>query len=221
MQVDEVEVKQEKISSQFQNRLVGIIVLVALGVIFLPDILDGKKQHQEEQFAEIPLRPQFESDSNALQSFEPIDLSEQEEQFNQSLPALETDSTGASGSTSSAKPGDSGSSNAEASNSALSKNEPSKPEMAKQDSKEPAVTSSAYTLQLGSFKNAANVNALVKRLRDQGYRAYTVPKKPVDGQLTKVFVGPDISKAKLQKLQTKLDKFTGLKSAVVDYNPLL
>ncbi len=224
MQVDEVEVKQEKISSQFQNRLVGIIVLVALGVIFLPDILDGKKQHQEEQFAEIPLRPQFESDSNALQSFEPIDLSEQEEQFNQNLPASETDSTTASGSTSSAKPGDSGSSNPEASNSALSKNEPSKTEAVKQDSKatsEPAVASSAYTLQLGSFKNAANVNALVKRLRDQGYRAYTVPKKPVDGQLTKVFVGPDISKAKLQKLQTKLDKFTGLKSAVVDYNPLL
>ncbi|MGL5907960.1 MAG: SPOR domain-containing protein, partial [Shewanella sp.] len=44
-------------SSQFHNRLVGTVVLVALGVIFLPDILDGKKDRKEEQFAEIPLRP--------------------------------------------------------------------------------------------------------------------------------------------------------------------
>ena len=44
-------------SSQFHNRLVGTVVLVALGVIFLPDILDGKKDRQEEQFSEIPLRP--------------------------------------------------------------------------------------------------------------------------------------------------------------------
>ena len=224
MQVDEVEVKQEKISGQFQNRLVGIIVLVALGVIFLPDILDGKKQHQEEQFAEIPLRPQVESDSSALKSFEPVDLSEQEEQYNNNLPAQETDSTVSHGSTS----GDSALSSAEPGNADFSQTELSKQESGqtatKQESQatsQSAVASSAYTLQLGSFKNAANVNALVKRLRDEGYRAYTVPKKPVDGQLTKVFVGPDISKAKLQKLQTKLDKFTGLKSAVVDYNPLL
>lgn len=74
MQVDEVEVKQEKVSSQFQNRLVGIIVLVALGVIFLPDILDGKKQHQEEQFAEIPLRPQAESRLDEQESITAIEI---------------------------------------------------------------------------------------------------------------------------------------------------
>ena len=58
-------------SSQFHNRLVGTVVLVALGVIFLPDILDGKKDHQEEQFAEIPLRPNLiEQQKNADDMFE-------------------------------------------------------------------------------------------------------------------------------------------------------
>ena len=46
-------------SNQFHNRLVGTIVVVALGVIFLPDLLDGKNTQKEEGFTEIPLRPSF------------------------------------------------------------------------------------------------------------------------------------------------------------------
>ncbi|QYK11497.1 cell division protein DedD [Shewanella rhizosphaerae] len=229
MQVDEVEVKQEKVSSQFQNRLVGIIVLVALGVIFLPDILDGKKQHQEEQFAEIPLRPQAESRLDEQESITAIDLSEQQAQFDQQV-SSQADSAGESSAeqqgANDGKQATTSAAKTDASNTDVAKNSepkksPAKVTQAKAAESKVEVASSAYTLQLGSFKNAENVNALVKRLRGEGYRAYTVPQKPVDGQLTKVFVGPDISKSKLQKLQTKLDKFTGLKSAVVDYNPLL
>ncbi len=44
-------------ASQFQNRLIGTIILVTVGVIFLPDLFDGQKQHYKEQFASIPLQP--------------------------------------------------------------------------------------------------------------------------------------------------------------------
>ena len=225
MQVDEVEVKQEKVSSQFQNRLVGIIVLVALGVIFLPDILDGKKQHQEEQFAEIPLRPQAESRLDEQGTITAIDLGEQQAQFDQQMSAREANASQLpaeqQGEKETAKVEAKPETKPSVTKTDVAKTDTAKTSASNKSEPAPATASSAYTLQLGSFKNADNVNALVKRLRDQGYRAYTVPQKPVDGQLTKVFVGPDISKAKLQKLQTKLDKFTGLKSAVVDYNPLL
>lgn len=63
-------------SSQFHNRLVGTVVLVALGVIFLPDILDGKKERQEEQFAEIPLRPTAIAHKNADDTFEVLSAQE-------------------------------------------------------------------------------------------------------------------------------------------------
>lgn len=33
-------------ASKFQNRLVGTIILVAIGVIVLPDVLDGKNALQ-------------------------------------------------------------------------------------------------------------------------------------------------------------------------------
>ncbi|QYK02863.1 SPOR domain-containing protein [Shewanella psychrotolerans] len=201
--MDEVEVKQTKLSSQFQNRLVGVIVLVALGVIFLPDILDGKKQHQEEQFAEIPLRPSIEESFDASAEFEAIDLSNAESQF------IADDETVSDKDTVLAT--EEGVKQEQLSESA---------NKATKAAAEKVVPSSAYTLQLGSFKNAANVNALVKRLRSKGFRAYTVPKTPKDGELTKVFVGPDVSMSKLQKLQKEIDKLTGLKSAVVSFNPV-
>lgn len=200
--MDEVEVKEKKLSSQFQNRLVGVIVLVALGVIFLPDILDGKKQQQEEQFAEIPLRPGLEESFDAAAEFEAIDLSSAEAQF------------------ASDKQDTSKAPKAEPSRKDSAKQAPKQATAQNKVTKESVIAGSAYTLQLGSFKNAANVNALVKRLRIKGFRAYTLPQTPVDGELTKVFVGPDVSMGKLQKLQKELDKLTGLKSAVVSYDPV-
>ncbi|QYJ84765.1 SPOR domain-containing protein [Shewanella mesophila] len=206
--MDEVEVKRtklssQKLSSQFQNRLVGVIVLVALGVIFLPDILDGKKQHQEEQFAEIPLRPSIDSSFDTSAEFETIDLSNAESQFvSEEESGSNNDSISAPEQT--VKEVEASKTVDDADNAAV----------------EAIVPSSAYTLQLGSFKNAANVNALVKRLRSKGFRAYTLPKTPKDGELTKVFVGPDVSMSKLQKLQKEIDKLTGLKSAVVSFNPV-
>ena len=44
-------------ASKFQNRLVGTIVLVALGVIVLLGLLDGQKKHYQDEFAAIPLVP--------------------------------------------------------------------------------------------------------------------------------------------------------------------
>ncbi|AWK13831.1 SPOR domain-containing protein [Candidatus Fukatsuia symbiotica] len=42
-------------ASQFQNRLVGTVILVAVGITVLPMLFDGKKKHYEDQFAAIPL----------------------------------------------------------------------------------------------------------------------------------------------------------------------
>lgn len=44
-------------ASKFQNRLVGTVILVALGVIILPGLLDGQKKHYQDEFAAIPLVP--------------------------------------------------------------------------------------------------------------------------------------------------------------------
>lgn len=46
-------------TSQFKNRLVGVTILVASVVIFLPSIIDGKKTTYEDEFVSTPIKPPF------------------------------------------------------------------------------------------------------------------------------------------------------------------
>ncbi|MBW3532080.1 SPOR domain-containing protein [Shewanella sp. NKUCC06_TVS] len=254
-------------SSQFHNRLVGTVVLVALGVIFLPDILDGKKDRQEEQFSEIPLRPtvieQQKADDNmfevlsaedaaALNGTEValaempvnadneksvaapvIEVAKQDvkkdvkpdvkkaEPKPETKPEAKKEPPKATVKTEPAKKAD-----AKATN--VAKAEKPKAETPKASAaKEDAVKvvsrdslKSGFTLQLGSFNNATNVKALVAQLRKSGFKAYTIPENPKDGVLTKVFVGPDVSEAKLKKVQVEVENLTRLKGWIVPFNPL-
>ncbi|ABV86944.1 SPOR domain-containing protein [Shewanella pealeana] len=206
-------------SSQFQNRLVGVIVIVALGVIFLPDILDGKKQREEEQFAEIPLRPEIQESTLPAQKIETVDLA-----VNDGSNADGASLDNATHSGDEERSGNGDRSGDASWHIAEEGGQPTKPQQSK-----PAVKSvtkpalelkNAWTIQLGSFNNAANVRGLVKRLRDNGFTAYTLPTKPVDGQLTKVFVGPNVSKDKLSRMQNDIEKLTQLKGRVVTYSPV-
>lgn len=45
-------------ATQFQNRLIGTVILVSLGVVFLPDLLMGKKNDISAPAGSIPLRPE-------------------------------------------------------------------------------------------------------------------------------------------------------------------
>ncbi|WP_299807541.1 cell division protein DedD [uncultured Shewanella sp.] len=209
-------------SSQFQNRLVGVIVIVALGVIFLPDILDGKKQREEEQFAEIPLRPEIQESTLPAQNIETVDLGANDDSNTEgSLSADKISSTDGSGDGD--RSGDASWHIAEEAGQPT-KQEPklvsSTKSVVKPAPKAEAKVKDAWTIQLGSFNNAANVRGLVKRLREKGFTAYTLPTKPVDGQLTKVFVGPNASKDKLSRMQSDIEKLTQLKGRVIAYNPV-
>ncbi len=46
-------------STPFQNRLVGTIIVAAAVIIFLPDVLDGKKKSNQTDFEAIPKAPAF------------------------------------------------------------------------------------------------------------------------------------------------------------------
>ncbi|BCV53493.1 MAG: SPOR domain-containing protein [Shewanella algae] len=193
-------------STQFHNRLVGTVVLVALGVIFLPDILDGKKERQQEQFTEIPLRPDTESQLAEPGEFETLDVAETLDL------AQETDELQVE--VEPAAP------EVKATENSVSNTAQSKPQEVKKTPEPKAKPSdAAWTLQLGAFSNAANVKALVAKLRKAGFSAYTLPDKPVDGKLTRVFVGPDVSSDRIKQQQKKVEELTKLKGKVVRYNP--
>ena len=263
-------------ASKFQNRLVGTIILVALGVIILPGLLDGKKKHYEDEFASIPLVPK------------PGDAQEQDvvPPVSQSLPAQPPEGAGEAvhgrGNTAT-QPANSGQELPDDSEAqpvtpvapVTTRPEPQKqaqparpaptkpkviepkpmveakpvekpkpvqpkpvvpkpveqPKVAEQpkaveppkvESKplqeEKAPAGQSYVVQLGALKNASKANEIVASLRLSGFRAYTVPSTPVQGQITRVFVGPDVSKQKLESSLPQLNQISGLSGQVRSYN---
>ncbi|MFQ0828610.1 cell division protein DedD [Serratia fonticola] len=244
-------------ASKFQNRLVGTVILVALGVIVLPGLLDGKKKHYEDEFAAIPLVPK-PGDAHEIDVIPPA---------NQALPSVPPEGAGALVEQQQAA---AEASAQQAANQTTQPQQPAvvapppietkpvqptkpkpveskpvevkpvevkpkpvpippkvepKPEVKPEPKPEtkPAVeekapAGQAYVVQLGALKNAAKVNEIVASLRLSGHRAYTVPSTPVQGEITRIYVGPDASKQKLQALLAELNGISGLSGQVKAYS---
>lgn len=255
-------------ASKFQNRLVGTIILVAVGVIVLPGLLDGKKKHYKEEFAAIPLvpKPDDQQDSemvppvtqplpaqppqgagsavssggsaanpvaeqgNAMPQRESEPSVVTPPPVHQNTPAkprqVEQPKTRPA-ETPKARPVEQPKAQAkpvEQPKTAESKpvetkqSEPAKPVETPKAAEQSAPAGQAYVVQLGALKNAAKVSEIVAKLRLSGYRAFTVPSTPVQGQITRIYVGPDASKAKLQSSLSELQSVSGLGGVVKPYS---
>ncbi|ENM6365545.1 SPOR domain-containing protein [Vibrio alginolyticus] len=196
-------------ASKFQSRLVGTIILVAVGVIVLPDVLDGKKLHYKEEFASIPIKPELDSDVENFEILEPVE-------DDITLPDSPVEAVVQE---------------REDAQVAVSEPEPepaptSKPEVIKQPEQVEVVTrpvqeknqyeDSAWIIQLMALKNHENAVALVADLQKRGYQAHT--KK--ENEFTRVIVGPDVSKSKLERQVQELQKITGSKGQLLKFKPL-
>lgn len=245
-------------ASKFQNRLVGTVILVALGVIVLPGLLDGKKKHYEDEFASIPLIPK-PGDSNEMEALpalnpslpsQPPEGAEAAMQNSAEAEAAEArssaSSTGPETTTQTPSSSHSGTNTpamtappvvverppVQTPAPATPKPQP-KPEVKPEVKPEPepkpepkpevkpetqptqqAPVGQAYIVQLGALKNADKVNEIVAKLRLSGYRAYTVPSTPVSGEITRIYVGPDASKQKLESSLGELKQLSGLSGQV-------
>jgi DedD protein len=247
------------VASKFQNRLVGTVILVALGVIILPGLLDGKKKHYEDEFAAIPLVPKAgdveENDvvppvSQPLPAQPPegagalVEQQAANEAATQQAaqkPAqvtqapVETRPQPTPTPTPQPKPKPVETKPVEVKPKPVQQPKPvevkpvakpepkpeptPKPEPApvQKPAEEKAPAGQAYVVQLGALKNAAKVNEVVASLRLSGYRAFTVPSTPVQGQITRIYVGPDASKQKLQSSLPALNSLSGLSGQVKPY----
>ncbi|MGK0372887.1 MAG: DedD protein, partial [Glaciecola sp.] len=79
------------------------------------------------------------------------------------------------------------------------------------------IKDSGWVVQLGSFKHQKNVKELLKTLTDAGYRAYSRPVMTSVGELTKVFVGPELDKEKLELALPHLQEITKLKGKITAF----
>lgn len=227
-------------ASKFQNRLMGTIVLVALGVIILPGLLDGQKKHYQDEFAAIPLVPKagdrdepdmMPAATQALPAQPPEGAAEEVRAGDAAAPSLDSSRRATSGTTTpdittqpvAPKPVE----QPKPVEKPQPKPQPQKP--AEQMAATPpadqapaadksAPVGKAWVVQLGALKNADKVNEIVGKLRGAGYRVYTAPTTPVQGKITRILVGPDASKDKLKGSLDELKQLSGLSGVVMGYS---
>jgi DedD protein len=218
------------LSTPFQNRLVGTIIVAAAVVIFLPDLLDGKKNINQTDFEAIPKAPSFTGKiTHKTFPEQKLVLKELPQIINET--ALDLDSETSEKELSHTVVKATAQSNeiitpATKANAILAKVEPvtiekkaviNKPVLGKHP--ERAVNKEAWVIQLGSFKHKRNVEELLAKLKLKGYSAFTKPIKTKKGTLTKVFVGPELIKSSLEKQISPLKKLTGVQGKIARFYP--
>ncbi|ADO47672.1 cell division protein DedD [[Enterobacter] lignolyticus] len=233
-------------ASKFQNRLVGTIALVALGVIVLPGLLDGQKKHYQDEFAAIPLVPKpgdkdepdmLPAATQALPSQPPEGAAEEVRAGDAAAPSLDASRMAVN----------SGGSDIDQTPEPVAPPKPKpvaqkpqpQPKPARDTASEqlavatesapapqkpvadnmPAPVGKAYIVQLGALKNADKVNEIVGKLRGAGFKVYTSPSTPTQGKITRILVGPDASKDKLKGSLGELNRLSGLNGVVMGYTP--
>lgn len=229
-------------STPFQNRLVGTIIVAAAVIIFLPNLLDGKKKSNQTEFDQIPQTPAFTGKMNTKPFPEQKLVTKDKttvlnEQAQDDL--LKIDNTAQTSKQSSSKVNIQAGENlatqtnvkttkvtpatkvkkivASASLKAKSQLAITKPVLGQQPPK--SVNKEAWVIQLGSFKHKSNVAELVAKLKRNGYTAFTKPIKTKQGPLTKVFVGPELIKVTLMKKIPALKKLTNVQGKVARFYP--
>ena len=210
-------------STPFQNRLVGTVIIAAIAIIFLPDILDGEKKTYQEEFEQIPAAPtiDFQPSDKQLDQDKFAQMSEDKLSDEQALDDAAANSTSNTVNT-----------NTEDSTvvkvtslpkvEKVIKEAKSTPKTVKKVDKklpEKAVLREAWVIQLGSFRHKKNVDELLKKLKDNGYTAFSKPIKTRSGNLTKVFVGPELIRTSLEKKIPALKKLTAVEGKVARFKP--
>ncbi|MDG1751563.1 MAG: SPOR domain-containing protein [Thalassotalea sp.] len=209
-------------STPFQNRLVGTLIVAAVAIIFLPDVLDGDKKTYQEEFDKIPNAPK-------------VDFTPQDQQFPHeklaSLPKEEVVDELALDDNSTNEDNDKvdNANNAKQLNIEMLKNDKTIASVKSDDKEalkeikkvmpEKASHQQAWAIQLGSFRHKKNVDELVSKLESAGYTAFTKPIKTKNGTLTKVFVGPELIKSSLEKKISALKTLTNVQGKVARFTP--
>lgn len=210
-----------------KQRMVGAVVLIALGVIFIPMLLDTSSEEEGTRSVEldIPAAPDRDYRSRLL-PLDERDARPTGESVGQV--ARESESAGSEPSESEPSPR----AEAEASESATTGNvteetpsgeaadgdeaEPDPVEAESRPAEEPASQPLGnWFVQVGSFSQEANATDLRDQLRNAGYTAF-VETSTVEGQTKhRVKVGPEMERSSAERQRDRIQTEFDLKGIVV------
>jgi len=234
------------LSTPFQNRIVGTVIVAAIAIIFLPDLLDGDKKKYNAEFENIPQAPKidlnapvknFPNEKLKVLEPKPDEVVEVEQDnlldltsgINAASEKTDENITSQNDVSQKSTTKNISSANNNVKVNALTKAQPLDKNTTKTNiidtKKTPASlpeiinVKESWVIQLGSFRHKKNVKELVEKLKYHGYTTFTRPIKTRNGMLTKVFVGPDINKTSLENKIKPLKELTHVNGKVTRFYP--
>ncbi len=184
-----------------KQRLLGAIIIGCLAIIFIPLILDGEGYNPAGFNNEVPPRPVMPEVIES-QPVRPRILADTEVTASLSVPEAVTEEVQV------ADP-------ASEDPLALVVADPAPLPATPLDTQG---LPDAWSVRLASFAQAANAEALVNRLREQNYTAYSSAIESALGSMTAVFVGPVLSRNEANALQRELADNFDLNGMVVEFS---
>ncbi|MEH6470581.1 MAG: SPOR domain-containing protein [Halopseudomonas sp.] len=198
---------------QAKERLVGILLLLAIAAIFLPMVLDGEGVRQGRLQAVIPEPPEVVE----IVHYQPKNLPHRDSSelaAPEPTPAVKLKPPPKP--LAAAKPASTATTKAPA---VAAKTPPKVATKSSMGTDKPVLDKqgvpAAWTLQLASFKERTNAEALQQRLLKRGYKSYIRAK----GELSKVFVGPDLQRSVIEGLKVELKRELKLEGLVLRFKP--
>jgi DedD protein len=205
-----------------KQRLVGALILVALGVVFWPIIFVEPGERPGMERGRIPPPPII--DTTPIESpeqgelrgspdWEPEGIAENEETVVEEWTEIPADDPTPPQDSAPAATVTAPTVTASAEESRSRTVAPEKPVL---DSKGVPV---AWILQVASVSSRSKADELRDRLLAMQEKAYVKQLKRGDKDLYRVYIGPNFERAQLEKIQGSIDTRFGVKSMIVRYVP--
>lgn len=202
-----------------KQRLVGALILLALGVVFWPIVFVEPEQNTAAQPRSIPAPPAIstvaiEAPGQAgLRASPPLTANEDA----QGMDAPVTDGPARKdGNTEVASASESTAAPASPNNAVTTEARSEAPQPLKVDADGVPV---AWTLQVATVSSAESAEALRKRLLQKSEKAYITRVSSGGKQLYRVCVGPKFERQELERMQASINAEFGVTTMLVRYLP--
>lgn len=175
------------------NRIIGILVVLAVGVLVYPFVFnphDNFLSHSEA--IKAPPFPSPEAQSDTIKA-----LSKRDELVASKLRILKLTAK------------------QKKANGKIANSEPKENKRAKLSLK-----NVAWVIQVGNYKDKVNALSLVNQLRAKGYNAFIHQSKAAFGEEVQVYIGPEVKKDSAANIASKLAKETQLSGVIKAYKLL-
>lgn len=208
--------------AHFKQRIVGAIVLVALGVIFIPIILNQEAGDSPISGSNIPEKPETLQElaiqpPPASPAGPEVDT-DKPRLVDEGTPPVEQIDTSPTDKPETQEPAIKPTTAKPATKPATEVKQPPKPEE-KLTSEKPTTKTRAWVVQVASFSERSKALKLRDRLRKAKYSAFVESVSSSKGTRYRVRVGPVVQRKKADALKTKIGKEFKIKDALVMSHP--